>query len=99
QENHANLVKTIGKDVTAQTSLDAIGEFVHKGLETGKVLDACTEREAAQSLITFWIARLASAKRLSSKESNVPLKIPEYEDTLLEEFSPDELVRAVIQPT
>ena len=98
QENHAALVKAVGKDILVPANLEQIAKFVRKGIATGTVLDAPTDRAAAQSLISFWTTRLASASRDSGKDSS-PAQVPEFEDTLLAEFDSDALVAAVITPT
>ena len=98
QENHAALVKEVGKDILAPANLERIARFVRKGIATGTVLDSPTDRAAAQSLISFWTNRLASASRDLGKDGRFA-KVPEFEDTLLEEFDSEALVAAVITPT
>jgi len=56
QENHATLVKQVGKDLGSPANQERIGQFVHKCITTGAVLDAPDDRAAAQSLILFWTA-------------------------------------------
>jgi len=97
QENHAALVKEVGKEILVPANLERIAQFVRKGVATGTVLGAPTDRAAAQSLISFWTARLASAARDLGKE-NSPAQVPEFDDTLLAEFNSDALVAAVITP-
>jgi len=97
QENHAALVKEVGKEILVPANLERIAQFVRKGVATGTVLGAPTDRAAAQSLISFWTARLASAARDLGKD-NSPAQVPEFDDTLLAEFNSDALVAAVITP-
>jgi WD40 repeat protein/tetratricopeptide (TPR) repeat protein len=96
QENHAALVKEVGKEVLAH--LEPIELFVRKAIATGTVLDAPTDRAAVQSLIAFWIARLTSSSRDPGKDSS-RAQVPEFEDTLLAEFNSDDLATEVIAPT
>ena len=63
QENHPALVKEVGPDVLAAGNPDRIVEFVRRGQATGAILDSKEDRAAAQALINFWTARLASAAR------------------------------------
>jgi WD40 repeat protein/tetratricopeptide (TPR) repeat protein len=98
QENHAALARGVGKDVRAPANLERIGRFVRKAVATGEVLDAPADRDAAQSLISFWTARLASAARELEKKKS-PVQVPVFDDTLLAEFNSDALVAAVITPT
>jgi hypothetical protein len=97
QEKHADLVKEVGKDILAPTKLDRITRFVRNGIATGTALDSPTDRAAAQSLISFWATRLASASRDLAKGGR-QAEVPEFEDTLLAEFIPEALVPAVITP-
>ena len=57
QERHSALVKEIGNDVLAVGNPDSIAEFIHRGVATGRMLDAREDRAAAQSLINFWVSR------------------------------------------
>ena len=98
QLEHARLVKRVGKGISLPVNLKKIDEFVRKSVATGTVLDAPTDRAAAQSLISFWVTRLATASRDSSNEPG-DAQIPEFEDTLLAEFDSDAFARAVITPT
>ena len=98
QANHAALVKAVGKDILVPANLERIAQFVRRGIATGAVLDAPNDRAAAQSLISFWTNRLASASRDLGNDSS-PAQVPEFEDTLLAEFDSDALVAAVITPT
>ncbi len=98
QEQHSALVKVVGKDILSPANLERIAQFVRKSIATGAVLDAPADRAAAQSLISFWTSRLASASRDRGTERS-PARIPEFEDTLLAEFNSDALVAAVIAPT
>jgi WD40 repeat protein/tetratricopeptide (TPR) repeat protein len=95
QQKHAALVKTVGRDILA--NLKQIEQFVRQSIATGTVLDAPTDREAAQSLIIFWTARLKSALRDPVRDDS-PDQVLEVEDTLLAEFSSAALVAAVIVP-
>jgi WD40 repeat protein/tetratricopeptide (TPR) repeat protein len=98
QAKHAALAKVVGKDILVPANLERIAQFVRKGIATGTVLDAPTDRAAAQSLISFWTTRLASASRdLAADGSHA--KVPELEDTLLAEFDSDVLVTTVITPS
>jgi hypothetical protein len=97
QERHAALVKGIGQRVLEPSSLQDIVPFVRRGVATGAVLDARDDRVAAQSLVTFWTGRVASAVREANKD-NPAVKDPDFGDTLLEEFRPDALVPAVVRP-
>jgi hypothetical protein len=98
QEYHSALVKEVGKDILAPANLQRIRHFVQKGIATGSVLDAPADRAAVQSLINFWLVRVASACRETAKAGGTAPDV-ELGDTLLAEFCPDELVAAVIAPT
>ena len=98
QANHAALAKEVGKDILAPANTERIVQFVRRGIATGAVLDAPDDWAAAQSLISFWANRLASASRDLGNDSS-PAQVPEFEDTLLAEFNSDALVAAVITPT
>ena len=98
QERHSALVKAVGKDIIMPANLVRIAQFIRKSVATGAVLDSPADRAAAQSLISFWTTRLASASRDLDKEGRTA-QIPEFEDTLLAEFNPDSLVPTVIAPT
>src|SRR5262245_23950990 len=86
QHSHADLVKRVGRNPLAH--LEEITKFVRNAVATGDVLDDPAERAAAQSLIGFWSARVASAHRVQADDSP---KFPLLEDTLLEEFKRNEL--------
>ena len=96
QQSHAVMVKGVGNDILAPDHSVRIVEFVHRGVATGKILDAKEDRAAAQGLINFWTARLASAVSKARRaddevaaygpQSGPP---PEFEDTLLAEFDPE----------
>jgi WD40 repeat protein/tetratricopeptide (TPR) repeat protein len=96
QEQHAALVKEVGTNFLAPNKLPQIDRFVHRSLATGAVLDAADERDAAQSLITFWVTRLRSAVRFEKAKAASP--VPEFDDTLLAEFEPAALDASVIAP-
>jgi WD40 repeat protein len=98
QEHHAALVKEVGKHILEPANLERIGQFVRKAVASGTVLDATADRTAAQSLITFWNTRLASAIRSVDKKGTLPALVPEFEDTLLAEFRSDALYTTVIAP-
>jgi WD40 repeat protein len=96
QERHAALTKTVSADVLASAS--QIADFVRRAQATGAVLDARDDRAAAQALINFWTARLASAARSAARtvsaEPRVPFELPHFDDTLLAEFEPRTLREA-----
>jgi WD40 repeat protein/tetratricopeptide (TPR) repeat protein len=96
QEQHAALVKEVGTNFLAPNNLPQIDRFVHRSLATGAALDAADERDAAQSLITFWVTRLRSAVRF--EKAKAPGTVPEFDDTLLAEFEPAALDASVIEP-
>ncbi len=98
QENHAALTRTVGKDIGVPANLERVSRFVRRGVATGTVLDAPTDRAAAQSLISFWTTRLSAVSRDQGKDGR-HAKVPDFEDTLLAEFNSDALVAAVITPT
>jgi hypothetical protein len=96
QERHAALAKEVGSGILTPGHTDRIVDFVHRGLATGKILDAKEERAAAQGLINFWSSRLASAAREARQTRSVTVGYsvpsgvaPEFEDTLLAEFDPE----------
>ncbi|MGE5191462.1 MAG: hypothetical protein ACM3U2_03100 [Deltaproteobacteria bacterium] len=88
QDRHAALVKEIGKDLLAPENLARIEEFVRNAVKAGAVLDAKEDRTAAQGLVNFWTARLSSAERTAGDGASAAVKVPRFEDTLLDEFDP-----------
>src|SRR5438552_2788940 len=66
----------------------SIRRFVRPGL------DSRDERQAAQSLINYWVSRATSGERKKATQSAEPVFGPEF-DTLLAEFDPDALRAAI----
>jgi WD40 repeat protein len=103
QESHTKLAQAVAKDVVAPGNLEQILEFVRRSVATGALLDAPADRSAAQSLITYWTAKVASALRDRALKGlwlkgETPDPESLFEDTLLAEFSADALYAAVIEP-
>lgn len=68
QNDHANLVKTVGTDVLADINLLRVRDFVNQVAATGKVIDSTEDRMAAQGLINFWVARTSAAARARDRK-------------------------------
>ncbi len=66
QSRHAALVELAVSDSVA-ANVDAIENFIQVCEKAGHVLDCPTDRSSAQSLITYWVNRLARNARKVSK--------------------------------
>lgn len=69
QSRHAALVELACSDSVA-ANVDAIESFIHVCEKAGHVLDCPSDRSSAQSLITYWVNRLARNARKVSKTSD-----------------------------
>ncbi len=69
QSRHAALVELACSDSVA-ANVDAIENFIHVCEKAGHVLDCPADRSSAQSLITYWVNRLARNARKVSKNAD-----------------------------
>ncbi|MFL5341424.1 MAG: hypothetical protein ACJ8F7_14865 [Gemmataceae bacterium] len=67
QGAHLALAQGVPHDGATLPPAEAIREFVARAVETGRVLDQRDDRQAAQSLINYWVSRVANAARLEDK--------------------------------
>jgi hypothetical protein len=100
---HAALVTEVGRDLLAPENLKRVTEFVRRAVGTGAVLEVQEDRAAAQDVIGFWTARVATAARTSARaarrsgsgDSGEPTPVPDFGDTLLVRYEPATLTAAV----
>lgn len=85
RSNHRKLLERRGKDGQTTEFLDEVDIFVQRGVATGILLDARSDRWQAQNLVDYWGNELYHARRKASETTLVaydPSLAPELDDSL-----------------
>jgi WD40 repeat protein/RecA/RadA recombinase len=85
RSNHRKLLERRGKDGQTTDFLDEVEIFVQRGVATGVLLDARSDRWQAQNLIDYWGNELYHARRKAAEttlEAYDPTLAPELDDSL-----------------
>jgi WD40 repeat protein len=91
---HTGLLSAQSDDLTGQAAEEAT-TFVKRAVLTGAILDSPAERKQAQGLIDYWVASLISSSRTASGSAMGSTDRLRPAVTLLADFEPDTLDRAV----
>ncbi len=93
---HSLLVKDLKSLCTSPGGIERVRQFLSRAAATGTILDAREDRASVQGLMNFWTAKLASAARAEDGGvKNSDLVKPKFEETLLAEFDPSTVRKAV----
>lgn len=93
---HSLLVKDLKSLFTSPGGIERVRQFLSRAAATGTILDAREDRASVQGLMNFWTAKLASAARAEDGGvKNSDLVKPKFEETLLAEFDPSTVRKAV----
>lgn len=93
QAAHAALAGQAKAEGATLDHATAVQDFVARAVATGTVLDARDDRQAAQSLVNYWVSRSASEALKAGRP--VPAVCDPGFDTLLPEFDPATLRDAI----
>lgn len=97
---HSLLVKDLKSLFTSPGGVERVRHFLSRAAATGTLLDAREDRASVQGLMNFWTAQLASAARANGDSDGdggkkCDLLKPKFEETLLAEFDPSTVRKAV----
>ncbi len=93
---HSLLVKDLKSLFASPGGIERVRQFLSRAAATGTILDAREDRASVQGLMNFWTAKLASAARAEDGGvKNSDLVKPKFEETLLAEFDPSTVRKAV----
>jgi WD40 repeat protein len=87
QLQHAKLLKLYRETPKSEEVLKSVGEFIRRGQSTGVILDADTDRMAAQTLLDYWSAVMVRAG-VDTPESSLEEFDPALEPSLSDDQCP-----------
>ena len=85
RSNHRKLLERRGKDGQTTEFLDDVEIFVQRGVASGLLLDARSDRWQAQNLIDYWANELYHARRKAPETILIPYDLnlaPKLDDSL-----------------
>src|SRR5262245_7350219 len=89
QREHVALIRTLKTIVEKREQIERIKRFLTRAQATGKRIDGLSDRDAAQSILDYWVATLIGSLEYREAVSSPPALAP-FELSLSDELADKE---------